>query len=95
METRINSLNSIVNNLNRLFDYCDQLKHENNSLKKENSDLNIRIEKQNVILDQLGEKIKTLQIARGEAEGDDRKDLKLKINEYIREIDKCIAMLNN
>ena len=95
MEALVNRINSIVNNLNLLFDKYDQLKHENDSLKKENSELKDRIEKQNVILDQLGEKVKTLQIARGEAGGGDRKDLKLKINEYIREIDKCIAMLNN
>lgn len=47
-------------------------------------------------LAELEEKVRTLQIARGATSdvSEDKTALKLKINEYIREIDKCLAMLN-
>ncbi len=54
--------------------------------------------RQRGITGELENKIALLQIAAtasGEAGDGNKKELRLKINEYIKEIDKCIALLNN
>ena len=44
----------------------------------------------------LQEKIKLMNISKsGDASKQEMKETRLKINEYVREIDKCIALLNN
>ena len=44
----------------------------------------------------LQEKIKLMNISKsGDATKEEVKETRLKINEYVREIDKCIALLNN
>ena len=60
--------------------------------KKLKSDLN---EKNNLIKS-LEEKIKLLRITKSVAtqESEINKESRQKINEYVREIDKCIALLN-
>ena len=60
--------------------------------KKLKSDLN---EKNNLIKS-LEEKIKLLRITKSVAtqENEINKESRQKINEYVREIDKCIALLN-
>ena len=51
--------------------------------------------KENEILS-LQEKIKLMNISKsGDASKQELKETRLKINEYVREIDKCIALLNN
>lgn len=44
-------------------------------------------------VEQLEEKNKILRIA-GRSSTEDKRDMKLKINEIVREVDKCIAQLN-
>ena len=47
-------------------------------------------------INQLQEQVKLLKLAK-QLEGDsvqDTKEVKLKINEMVREIDKCIALMN-
>ena len=51
--------------------------------------------KENEILS-LQEKIKLMNISKSvDASKQEVKETRLKINEYVREIDKCIALLNN
>lgn len=66
-----------------------QLKQDNDFLKKTLSNQKERVE-------ELEEKNKVLKLAKsiGDEEGKNT-DLKLKINELVREIDKCIALVNN
>ena len=44
-------------------------------------------------IEDLNEKNKILRIASG-SQGGDNREIKLKINEIVREVDKCIAQLN-
>ena len=71
--------------------------YENNSrLLKENAELSEIVDKQNKLLKEMNEKIKTIQIARSVTETEpDNHRLKLKINELIREVDKCLSQLNS
>lgn len=44
-------------------------------------------------IDELKEKNKILRISKG-VEGEDKGEIRLKINEIVREVDKCISQLN-
>jgi hypothetical protein len=68
----------------------------NSDLKEENANLLSDIEQKNIEINTLKDKIKIISISKSvDASKGDIRQTKLKINEYIREIDKCIAQLNN
>jgi regulator of replication initiation timing len=72
-----------------------QVIEERNALKLEINELKSVIELQKNTIKDLEEQNKIAKIASSISDdGVNSKELKLKINEYIREIDKCIAMLN-
>ncbi len=62
-------------------------------LKEENQRLTNEVQNHKEELIQLKEKNKALRIA-GSVGKEETKDVKLRINELVREIDKCIAQLN-
>lgn len=69
-------------------------------LEKENKDLTVKIEEVKKELEEknqqvleLNDKIKLLKLAKN-VDGESTKEVNLKINEMVREIDKCIAQIN-
>jgi len=73
----------------------EQLKGESKVLEQEKSQVSNELSSKNSKIDQLQEKIKLMNISKSvDVSGDDVKTTRLKINEYVREIDKCIALLN-
>ena len=65
-------------------------------LKEENSFLRKKMTSDKVIVSELEENYKVAKLAKSmKADGGKSTDIKLKINELVREIDKCIALLNN
>ena len=91
-----NIINSIENKLNNLLSAYQKEKEINLNLSQENIRLLTEIKQKSSEIDDLKDKIKLMSISKSVdvSEGDIRQT-KLKINEYIREIDKCIAQLNN
>ena len=94
------SLNKIISNieikLNNLLSSHNKLKEINESLNAEKANFISEIETKNKEIDALMDKIKIMSISKSvDASKGDIRQTKLKINEYIREIDKCIAQLNN
>ncbi|HQH18119.1 MAG TPA: hypothetical protein PKZ43_01090 [Bacteroidales bacterium] len=85
----------IENKIKKIVDLQSQLKKENNHLIQEVHDLKKIVENQNVIIENLEKKLKILKIVKTLEKGKDNQQAKLKINELVREIDKCIALLNN
>ena len=79
---------------------AEKLAKKHQLLQKENESLSIKMEevkkeledKSQLILE-LNEKIKLLRLAKNVG-GESTKEVKLKINEMVREIDKCIAQIN-
>ena len=64
-------------------------------LKKVNDDLNNKIRQKQVQIDELEAQNQKLKLAKSFlAESDDPHDARIKINRIVREIDKCIALLN-
>ena len=90
----VDSLQSKVEKLiiqhKRAKEDIDQLKDENEFLQNKFSESKSRII-------ELEERNKVLKLARSLSGDDFEKstDVKLKINELVREIDKCIALVNN
>ncbi|MFH1121092.1 MAG: hypothetical protein V1775_14835 [Bacteroidota bacterium] len=64
-----------------------RLREEVNTLKSE-------IEILESIINEQQEKLKTLKLAKSLNKEEKRTDVKLKINELVREIDHCIGLLN-
>lgn len=73
----------------------DTLRKDNAQLKLTVSELRRRVDELEAQNKQLEEKNRILRIARSvSGESDNNLSLKLKINELVREIDKCIAQLS-
>jgi len=94
------SLNNLISNiekkLSNLLSSYETLKNKNLKLEDENNKLISKIEDNSQIINSLNDKIKIMSISKSvDVSKNDIKQTKLKINEYIREIDKCIAQLNN
>ena len=79
--------------IKKIVDLQNQTTIENNKLKQEIKNLKDIIENQKVIISKTEEKNKVHTIARVLENRKDNK-AKLRINELVREIDKCIAHLN-
>ena len=94
------SLNNLISNiekkLSNLLSSYENLKDKNLKLEDENKKLISKIEDNSLIINSLNDKIKIISISKSvDVSKNDIKQTKLKINEYIREIDKCISQLNN
>ncbi|HLO57189.1 MAG TPA: hypothetical protein VK179_00455 [Bacteroidales bacterium] len=68
----------------------------NNALKERNLELTERITVLENNIDELNKKYENLRIAKvlSSVPGEDVHDTKLQVNKIVREIDKCIALLN-
>lgn len=94
-------LNRVVEKTNRLIDLCAALQEENDLLNLENQSLKVAVDASKTKVSDLEEKLKALKLARSlESMGGDEKvasekslDIKQKISEFVREIDKCIVLL--
>lgn len=74
----------------------DALEENIISLQERVAELELDLQQQKSSFEELEQKYKVLKLAKsleGE-QSESGKDLKLKINEMVREIDKCIALLN-
>ena len=91
-----NLINNIENKLNNLLSAYQKEKEINLNLSQENASLVSEIKQKSKEIDDLKDKIKLMSISKSvDVSKGDIRQTKLKINEYIREIDKCIAQLNN
>ena len=96
MEKEISAINDIRKFIHVLNDNLAHKVQENTNLNKEISKHKIEINQLKSNISQLNEQVKMLKLA-SQIEGNEvgsTKDVKLMINEMVREIDKCIALLN-
>ncbi len=76
-------------------EYCDALKEQNDLLLYDNEQLRKRFQQLSAELKDLEEKHRILKLAKSVAVTDEKTlDIKTKINDFVREIDKCIAILS-
>jgi len=89
------TIERLHNKLESLLANYQHLKEELNVSSQRVVELSKKLEVQNNTIQQLNEKNKVLKLS-SSMQGDqgDNKAAKQKINELVREIDKCIALLN-
>ena len=81
--------------LERLIELHQNSLLDNEILKEDNRKLKETISGNKTEIVDLNERIKLIKMAKTiEESGEDTSKLKLKINEIVREVDKCIGMLN-
>lgn len=89
-------LKSIESKINHLGESHNRIKVENSRLKVEAEILRKRIAEQEKVIDELENKNVNLHIARPAPETVGQNDaIREKIDQYIKEIDKCIELLNS
>jgi len=70
------------------------LRSERTELQVRNAELQGTVEKLNTEIDQLKEQIVKLKISKSLTDKEDSKEVKAKVDELLREIDKCVGLLN-
>lgn len=88
-------INNIEVKLGKFIAKHQQVNNEKLILEQENNSLSTELKKNKQDLSVLQEKIKLMNMSKSvEVSEEEMKASRLKINEYVREIDKCIALLN-
>jgi chromosome segregation ATPase len=89
-------VDQIENKVIELVGQLQELKSENGELKQTNEELRILLETEKKRNLDLEEQNKVAKIAKSVTlSDDDRKVQRKRLNEMVREIDKCIALINN
>ena len=94
-------LDSVLDRTRRLIELCEALQEENDLLKLENQSLKVAVDTGKAKTSELGEKLKALKLARSlesisvsKSDSNEKTlDIKQKISEFVREIDRCIVLL--
>ena len=88
-------VNAIETKLVKFIAKYELIRKEKLLLQQENDASVVSLESKEKEVVNLQEKIKLMNISKsGDASKQEVKETRLKINEYVREIDKCIALLN-
>lgn len=88
-------IESIERKVSRLLIEQKKIKNKNSNLQINNNALSKKLDEKDLEITKLLDKVKLMNISKSVlTTNDDVKATRLKINEYVREIDKCIALLN-
>jgi len=88
-------INNIELKVGKLIEKINQLTAEKNSLRQNNDAVNTQLQEKEKQIVALQDKVKLMNISKSvDTTKEDVKATRLKINEYVREIYKCIALLN-
>jgi chromosome segregation ATPase len=92
---------SLDNQFNIIYEKLQQLLKQHNKLKRENEQLRKELQEQKDSelqaqqkMEDLQQQISILKLSGGDMNDTDKKEFEKKINNYIKEIDKCIAFLS-
>jgi len=95
MSTPQEHIKKIQDKLQMLVDKYNGLQRENDRLKKSLQDLNAEADYLKEKNDQMSLQLNMMKVAETEDSKEAKLALEKKINEYIKEIDKCIAHLGD
>ncbi len=95
MEQEKSAIVSLKQGVHQLMNRCTELEIQKKEILSQFTAMEALIISKNTEIDELNDKYKVLKMAKSlEGSSNENKDVKLKINEMVREIDKCIALLN-
>jgi hypothetical protein len=88
--------------LKRIQEKIQQLLRQHSALQKENMHLKEQLDQtklsetdQQKHVEELRQQVNILKLNAGEMNDEDKKDFEKRINGYLREIDRCIALLSS
>ena len=88
-------INKIELKVVKLIEKCNQLSLDKYNLQKKNDTLNFKLQEKEKEFVTLQDKVKLIKISKSvDKTNEGLAETRKKINEYVREIDKCIALLN-
>ncbi len=88
-------LDGIRSKVRSLKDRMQEQTEENSRLKQRNEDLQQMVQQKQALIDELEHKNQQLSLVKSiMADSEDAHDARIRINRIVREIDKCIALLN-
>jgi uncharacterized radical SAM superfamily protein len=93
MSTTEQHLKRIQDKLQLLLKQHTAVMKENSKLKEELVSAQQKITVQQKSADELKQQVSILKVSAGEMNEADKKDFEKRINGYLKEIDRCIAML--
>lgn len=88
-------IKNINTKLEKLLQQYAQLQKENEQLATESANLLAKNKEQQILLEQLGMQVDVLKVAAGNMNEKDKKGFDKQIGQYLKEIDKCIALLSD
>jgi len=89
-------VSSLEKKTKELLKSYSELKRKNNIQENELSELRKKVDSQKETIKNLEERNKIIKLAKSLSESNpDTAEMKYKINELVREIDKCIAQMNS
>ena len=95
MSAESQSIDGVIQKINKILGRYIDLEEKYLNLLEEHKELKNILKHKKEQINELDNNIKVLKLSKGSAGADsDHTELKLKLNEYIKEIDKCMAMLN-
>ncbi len=94
MKDRKVLITGIEYKVRKLTDLFSKLEKNQQILVEENEELKKVIEEKNIFVENLKEEIQKIKLAKSLESKEGSNDAKMKINELVREIDKCIGLLN-
>ena len=93
-------MNELELQVRRIQDKLQQLLRQRDSLLKENEKLKGEVRQlradhtdHSVMLEQLRQQVEILKVSKGEMNEAEKKTFEKRLGQYIREIDRCIALL--
>ena len=92
---QVEILEGIKNKIQTVKSRMQEHLDENNRLKQQNDDLHQMVQQKQSVIDELEQKNQQLSLVKSiMADSEDAHDARIRINRIVREIDKCIALLN-
>lgn len=93
--SQIQIIEELKSKMDRMISVLDNEREEKKALKDNNLELQKKVKMQLAKISELEIKYANLKIAKTLlAENEDSHDAKVRVNKIVREIDKCIALLN-
>jgi predicted nuclease with TOPRIM domain len=92
---QVQIIEELKSRLERLISMLENEKEEKESMKQNNQELQKKVKIHQTRISELELKYANLKIAKSLlAQNEDSHDAKIRVNRIVREIDKCIALLN-
>ncbi len=88
-------LNEFKSKFKQLVAICDRLRDENASLRTKKESLEKELHERNKDLTELNSKFENLKTLNSLISGDNTHDTKIKLNRIVREIDRCLSLIDS